>query len=168
MSKFEKITIIISIIAPILASFSAIFSRKAAKKNNEISKSMLSIEQDRRENERKEKSAELLGSFYDKLMYNDWLYEVYNKIYHNNLVWNEEYLQRFIDEFEWLWKRYCNKEIYQSDLRIYSWFFAKICENGVVEDKYKWYKNSLSKMCLDLWFGWMWNYFNGSTCNILE
>jgi len=168
MTKFTKATTIISIIISIFALLSAIFSRRAASKNNEISESMLSIEKDRKLNESKEKSAELLGDFYDKIMYHDWLYDVYHKISHNKLAWDEKYLQRFIDEFEWLGHRYCNEEVYYSDLRTYSWFFAKICENKTIEQIYWWSKNSLSKMCLDLGFHWMWDSFNGANCNVLK
>ena len=168
MTKFEKTTTIISIVISFFALLSAIFSRRASSKNNKISETMLSIEENRKLNENKEKSSELLGDLYDKLMYHDWLYDIYDKISHNTLAWNEKYLQRFIDEFEWLWNRYCNEEIYYSDLRIYSWFFANICENQKIEQTYGWSKNSLSKMCLDLWFSWMWNYFNWAECRVLE
>lgn len=168
MTKFTKATTIISIIISIFALLSAIFSRRAASKNNDISESMLSIEKDRKLNESKEKSAELLGDFYDKIMYHDWLYEVYDKLSHNKLIWNEKYLYRFIDEFEWIWNRYCNEEIYESDLRIYSWFFAKVCENNKIEQMFSWRKNSLSKMCSDLNFNWMWKYFNWHECNTLK
>jgi len=168
--KFEpiNITTILSLIITLIASIAAIWSRKSASLNNEISKRVLSIEEYRKLNENKEKSSELLGNLYDKLMYHDWLYEIYDKISHNTLVWNEKYLQRFIDEFEWLWNRYCNEEIYYSDLRIYSWFFAKICENKTIEQIYWWSKNSLSKMCFDLGFHWMWDSFNGANCNVLK
>lgn len=168
--KIENISLskIFSLIITLIASIAAIWSRKSASLNNEISERMLSIEENRKLNENKEKSSELLGNLYDKLMYHDGLYDIYYKISHNTLIWNEKYLQRFIDEFEWLGHRYCNEEIYYSDLRMYSWFFANICENQTIEQKYRWSKNSLSKMCLDLWFSWMWYYFNWAECRVLD
>jgi hypothetical protein len=103
-------------------------------------------------------------------MYTPWLYDIYNKVTKNSLVWNEEYLRRFIDELEWLWYEYCQEQIYKSDLRLYKGFLQDICNNSTIENIYKWHKNWLSKLCLDIcWATWMWKYYKWSDeCRVLE
>ena len=140
------------------------------KQSNLVSERALEIEENRKLNENKEKSVRILWDLYDKIMYTPWLYDVYIKTAYNTLKWDEEYIQRFLDEFEWLWYEYCQEQIYKSDLKLYRPFFKDICNNSVIEDKYSWHRNWLSKLCLDLlWETWMWKYYKSDTeCRVLK
>ncbi len=137
---------------------------------NNVSQRMLEIEENRKLNENKEKSVRLINDLYEKIMYNSELYDIYNKVSKNILEWNEDYLQRFIDEFEGLWYEYCQEQIYKTDLKTYTYFLQKICINPVIEHKYWWFKNWVSKICLDIiWESWMWKHFNWKNdCRVLE
>lgn len=141
-----------------------------AQNANNSSDRSLQIEENRKLNENKEKSVGMIENIYDKIMYNHELYDIYERISWNKLVWDEEYLQRFVDEFEGLWWKYCQEQIYKWDLQLYSQMFRKLCLNDVVIQKYWWNKNAFSKICLDLvWSQWMWTYYKeNGTCNVLK
>lgn len=174
----------ISSLAALISIICAIWSWNASNTANKISENMLQatnyanrisqrtleIEENRKLNENKEKSVKLLSDLYDKIMYKPELYDIYSKITKNSLEWNEEFLQRFIDELEWLWYEYCQEQIYKTDLKVYKTFLQKICNNSVIEKKYHWLKNWLSKICLDIWWKyWMWKHYNWKNdCRVLE
>ncbi len=150
-----------------------VISREAniiAQNANSSSERNLQIEENRKLNENKEKSVKLIDNLYDKIMYTPELYDIYNKISKNSLVWNEEYLQRFIDEFEGVWSKYCQEQIYRTDLKTYTQFLQQVCTNLIIEKIYWWYKNWLSKICVDVvWEKWMWWHFNWKNdCRVLE
>lgn len=151
----------------LIACFSAISSavawysaRQAANYANQISDRQLQIEENRKLNENKEKSLAFIEEFYSNIRNNPIYWDF---ISNDNLI-------SFVDEFEWLWWKYCQEQIYKWDLQLYSPIFRKICLNDMIVKKYWWSKNAFSKICLDLvWNQWMWAYYkDNAICNVLK
>ena len=61
---------------------------------------MLQIEENRKLNENKDRSLNLVNALYDKIMYNFDLYDLYKKAQNGSLMGNESFFYRFINEFE--------------------------------------------------------------------
>ena len=151
----------------LIACFSAISSavawysaRQAANYANQISDRQLQIEENRKLNENKEKSLAFIEEFY-------------NNIKNNPVYWDfieNDNLLNFVGEFESLWWKYCQEQIYKWDLQLYLPMFKKICLNDIIIQKYWWNKNTFSKICLDLvWNQWMWAYYKeNEICSVLK
>lgn len=151
----------------LIACFSAISSAiawysawQAANYANQISDRQLQIEENRKLNENKEKSLAFIEEFH-------------NNIKNNPVYWDfieNDNLLNFVGEFESLWWKYCQEQIYKWDLQLYLPMFKKICLNDMIVQKYWWNKNAFSKICLDLvWNQWMWAYYKENwICNVLK
>lgn len=164
IKRFELIITLFSAIA-------AVWSWFAAWSANTISERLLQIEENRKLNENKEKSLNFVNSFYDKIMFMPELYDIYIKAYNWNLNWNEAYFWRFINEYEWLWTKYCQEQIYLKDIKWINGLFFTACNNKVIENYVLNHsKNAFSKICLDVvWEEWVGKLFNWSEdCKILQ
>ena len=161
----------ISCVAAIASAVCAFLSRRSTQSANTISDRLLQIEENRKLNENKEKSLDYVNSLYNKIMYTPELYEIYLKIQKWNLIWNEDFLYRFINEFEWLGSKYCQEQIYLVDLKSINWLLKNVCTNSTINNIIeKSSRNTFSKICLDVvWENWIWKYFNWKDdCKVLH
>ena len=161
----------VGIVIALFSSIAAIWSWFAAWSANTISERMLQIEENRKLNENKEKSLNFVNSFYDKIMFMPELYDIYIKAYNWNLNWNEAYFWRFINEYEWLWWKYCQEQIYLNDIKWIKGLLSTACNNKVIENYVLNHsKNTFSKICLDsVWEEWVGKLFNWSEdCRVLQ
>lgn len=166
-----------AILSLMIAFFScvwAIWSRLAADFSNKTSDRMLQIEENRKLNENKDRSLNLVNALYDKIMYNFDLYDLYKKAQNGSLMGNESFFYRFINEFEWLGVRYCQEQVYLVDLKSIKSLFSVVCKNDIIVKKVeKESRNAFSKICLDL-LVWEENngigrYFNQTKdCRVLK
>lgn len=121
-------------------------------------------------NDKKDKSMSIVDAVYDKIMYNQELYDVWTIIDDWWSLSNANKTRKFVDELEWLGNRYCQNQVYEKDLKVLTSFLAKSCKNNQIINNYKYLKNWFSKICLDIvWKDWMWSFYKDKKlCDILK
>lgn len=156
LKKVDIIHIIIDIIWILVAVFIGIQS-------NNISKNIAKFNN-------KQLSKEYCSTFYNTIFNTEEFYNIRRNIDKDGHIPNDAKKTSFIDNFEWLWEKYCDEMIYLKDIKTYNYIFEKTCNNQEIINIFWWWKNAFSKICLDLWYTeWMWKFFNqNSNCKILK
>lgn len=118
----------------------------------------------------KQLSKEYCSDFHKTIMNTKEFYNIRQYIDKWEHIPNQMKKLSFIDNFEWLWDKYCDEMVYLKDIKTYKYLFQKACTNNEIVNIFQNKKNSFSKICLDLWFDeWMWKFFNWTEkCKVLK